>query len=220
MPGKLPPPHPLLLARERLLTLCSTGTREGIHPKPSPASPRAGTSTAPGLQPRRGYSGRRAALRGREWDTLPSSPSLKNKVPPEKSGWLVWTPWWFREAARLCVHTAAHEQSFLPSLVSLPPSIPVSRRILQNRLKLSKKSPRVTNNRRPQVAKTTSEWDVGKPSQFAEQRLLPPAQSPWTSERRTGCTRSKWEWWVKRLMQLSKEPQTHALGCTLVCELS
>lgn len=41
MPEKLPPPHPLLLAREHLLTLSSTGMREGIHPKPSPASPEA-----------------------------------------------------------------------------------------------------------------------------------------------------------------------------------
>lgn len=52
MPGKLPPPHPLLLAPKHLLTLRSTGTREGIHPKPTPVpalsrdelSPRAATT--------------------------------------------------------------------------------------------------------------------------------------------------------------------------------
>lgn len=52
MPGKLPPPHPLLLAPKHQLTLRSAGTREGIYPKPTPApalsrdklSPRAATT--------------------------------------------------------------------------------------------------------------------------------------------------------------------------------
>lgn len=82
MPEKLPPPHPLLLACERLLTPSSTGMWEGVYPKPSPAPPPSGASTAPGPEPRRGCPGRRAALRGGEWDTLFFPPSLKNKVPP------------------------------------------------------------------------------------------------------------------------------------------
>lgn len=81
MPGKLPPPHPLLLAHKHFLTLHSTGMREGIQVS-IPCIPLSRGEHSPGAVTSQGLSREKSCTAGQWMEHPPFLSSLKNKVPP------------------------------------------------------------------------------------------------------------------------------------------